>query len=63
MRMLREYDRPVALIAPRRAAFSAAFWMLAIGADATAIVLASMATGVRLSRRRLRHAGQPRGLR
>ena len=47
MRMLREYDRPVALIAPRRAAFSAAaFWMLAIGADATAIVLASMATGV-----------------
>src|SRR4051812_41939062 len=47
MRMLREYDRPVALIAPRGAAFSAAaFWMLAIGADATAIVLASMATGV-----------------
>ena len=46
MRMLREYDRKVTLVAPRRAALSvAAFWMLTIGSDATAIVIASVIAG------------------
>jgi polysaccharide biosynthesis protein PslA len=47
MRALREYDRKVVLIAPRRTwPVVAAFWLLVVGTDLVAVVLASVAAGV-----------------
>ena len=64
MRTLREYDRPVALIAP-----SGRTWlrrcgrMLAIGADATAVMLASIAAGVGYHAAVYGTSGPPGGIR
>ena len=46
MRTLREYDRKVLLIAPRRTWLVAAAGILVVGADVVAVMLASVASGV-----------------